>query len=141
MSSMEVFSPHLGGTGSGWPEQGPNRRITKITTYSKQPPTISLEPTDNDRRKGKHNEGSNKSNVLCKSCKCNGWLRASQLEHDLQKLVSVHGTLLTGLHKEIDQLKQKNRDLTFQLLMGPYASGVRTEAPLSPESDEVTSPK
>lgn len=32
-----------------------------------------------------------------------------QLEHDLAELKITHGNLLTGLHQQIDALKQKNR--------------------------------
>ena len=52
-----------------------------------------------------------------KSCLCGGWIRVSQLEHDLSELRSTHELVLTGLHNQLDQLKQKNRGNTFYWLI------------------------
>ncbi|RXG67531.1 hypothetical protein Avbf_05454, partial [Armadillidium vulgare] len=74
------------------------------------------------------------------NCACGGWSKARQMEYDLRQLQTTHEIILNGLHHQLDDMKQKNRDLTFQLLMGPFANSVKVEAPLSPESD-VTPPK
>ncbi|XP_068248501.1 uncharacterized protein [Palaemon carinicauda] len=132
---MGMFSPHLGGGGS-WDQQQ-NAIITKITPSNAPAARIN---TDNQEKEKRRKKSGEKSNVG-RSCGCGGWIRAGQLEHDLAELKTTHNALLAGLHVQIESLKQKNRDLTFQLLMGPYAGGVKTDVPLSPESDEAISPK
>ncbi|XP_066965833.1 uncharacterized protein [Macrobrachium rosenbergii] len=133
---MGMFTPHLGGGGSNWDQQQ-NAIITKITPTNAPAARIN---TDNQEKERRRKKSGDKNNVG-RSCVCGGWIRAGQLEHDLAELKATHNTLLAGLHVQIESLKQKNRDLTFQLLMGPYAGGVKTDVPLSPESDEATSPK
>ncbi|KAK3860411.1 hypothetical protein Pcinc_033531 [Petrolisthes cinctipes] len=93
---------------------------------------------DKDRRIRKLDEKNN----VNRGCACGGWARANQLEHDLAELKLTHRTLLAGLisrwrHSSI----RIEVNLTFQLLMGPYADQVKQDIPFSPESDESISPK
>ncbi|XP_069947339.1 uncharacterized protein [Cherax quadricarinatus] len=132
-----VFSPHLGGGGSAAWEQQQSTIITKLA----QTPSNRIQTTENlDKERRTIRKVDEKNNVN-RSCGCGGWARAAQLEHDLAELTLTHQNLLVGLHLQVDSLKQKNRDLTFQLLMGPTAAQVQPDFPFSPESDEATSPK
>ncbi|KAK7083209.1 hypothetical protein SK128_011725 [Halocaridina rubra] len=136
---MGMFSAHLGGGGTSNWDQQQNTIITKIT----QTPAARIGPSsDNQDKENKRRKKSgDKNNTSGRNCACGGWIRAGQLEHDLAELGTTHRALLVGLHSQVETLKQKNRDLTFQLLMGPYAGGMKAEVPLSPESDEAISPK
>ncbi|XP_063587569.1 uncharacterized protein LOC134764831 isoform X2 [Penaeus indicus] len=133
-----VFSPHIGGGGGAWDQQQ-NAIITKIAST---PSNRRSTATDNQERERRRRRSADKNAMnQNRNCGCGGWAHAVQLEHDLTELKATHENLLAGLHQQIESLKQKNRDLTFQVLMGPYAAGVKTDVPLSPESDEVASPK
>ncbi|ROT78824.1 hypothetical protein C7M84_002451 [Penaeus vannamei] len=133
-----VFSPHIGGGGGAWDQQQ-NAIITKIAST---PSNRRSTATDNQERERRRRRSADKNAMnQNRNCGCGGWAHAVQLEHDLTELKASHENLLAGLHQQIESLKQKNRDLTFQVLMGPYAAGVKTDVPLSPESDEVASPK
>ncbi|KAG7154553.1 putative Coiled-coil domain of unknown function-containing protein [Homarus americanus] len=135
---MGVFSPHLGGGGgSTWEQQ----QSTIITKLAQTPSSTRINLPDNNFDKERRNRRTDEKNNVNRSCGCGGWARVVQLEHDLAELTVTHQNLLAGLHLQVDTLKQKNRDLTFQLLMGPTASQVKPEFPFSPESDEATSPK
>ncbi|XP_045593377.1 TOX high mobility group box family member 3 isoform X1 [Procambarus clarkii] len=133
---MGVFSAHLGGGGNKTWEPQQSTIITKLA----QTPTTRIHTNETfeiDRRIRKTDEKNN----VNRSCGCGGWARAAQLEHDLTELALTHQNLLVGLHLQVDSLKQKNRDLTFQLLMGPSAAQIKPDFPFSPESDEASSPK
>ncbi|XP_045135936.1 mastermind-like protein 2 isoform X2 [Portunus trituberculatus] len=136
-----VFSPHLASSGgTAWDQQQQQQQNALITKLAATPPNRLNRNTDSLEKERRNRKLDDKSSVN-RSCGCGGWARAVQLEHDLAELKITHGNLLTGLHQQIDALKQKNRDLTFQLLMGPYASQVKQDIPFSPESDEASSPK
>ncbi|XP_063858777.1 histone-lysine N-methyltransferase 2D-like isoform X2 [Scylla paramamosain] len=137
-----VFSPHLAGSGGApWEQQQQQQQQNAlITKLAATPPNRLSRNTDSLEKERRNRKLDDKSSVN-RNCGCGGWARAVQLEHDLAELKITHGNLLTGLHQQIDALKQKNRDLTFQLLMGPYASQVKQDIPFSPESDEASSPK
>ncbi|XP_071516388.1 uncharacterized protein [Panulirus ornatus] len=138
---MGVFSPHLGGGGGPAWEQQQNAIITKLAPTPSSRLNLNTDNFEKERRNRKSDDKVDEKNNANRSCGCGGWARAAQLEHDLAELKLTHQNLLAGLHLQVDTLKQKNRDLTFQLLMGPYAAHVKPDFPFSPESDEATSPK
>ncbi|KAF2357370.1 hypothetical protein FHG87_011875 [Trinorchestia longiramus] len=97
------------------------------------------EKKENEREKG------NKRDVVKKRteeeaiqlCTCGLGSRVVQLRHDLTHVHDVHEKLLRGLHEQIELLKTRNRDLTFQLLLRPDAPAAASALmPFSPESDE-----
>ncbi|XP_014229340.1 hormone receptor 4-like [Trichogramma pretiosum] len=58
--------------------------------------------------------------------------KVAQLEQNLEFLQEQHRTMLVALHKEIDQLRQRNRELQFQLVFsskGPKISPCGISSP------------
>ncbi|KAF2879451.1 hypothetical protein ILUMI_26731 [Ignelater luminosus] len=62
--------------------------------------------------------------------------RVAQLEQNIRFLQEQHSQMLAGLHKEIDNLRHRNRELQFQLV---FTKGGIPSSPSSPEDD--TKPK
>ncbi|KAK6637217.1 hypothetical protein RUM44_007631 [Polyplax serrata] len=59
-------------------------------------------------------------------------IRANQLEQNIRFLQEQHQVMLSGLHREIEMLRQKNRDLQFQIV---FTNGIN-HIQNSPSSDE-----
>ncbi|XP_018561122.1 uncharacterized protein LOC108903432 isoform X2 [Anoplophora glabripennis] len=61
-------------------------------------------------------------------------VRIAQLEQNIKFLQEQHHLMLTGLHKEIESLKSRNRELQFQLV---FVKGTlpSSGSPSSPEDD------
>ncbi|KAK5640849.1 hypothetical protein RI129_009396 [Pyrocoelia pectoralis] len=62
--------------------------------------------------------------------------RVAQLEQNIRFLQEQHTQMLAGLHKEVDNLRHRNRELQFQLV---FIKGGLPSSPSSPEDD--TKPK
>ncbi|XP_030764506.1 myb-like protein Z isoform X2 [Sitophilus oryzae] len=71
--------------------------------------------------------------------------RISQLEQNIRFLQEQHQLMLAGLHGEIEKLKQRNKELQFQLVFGKGPIPSSSPSPSSPEEDSkhklYTSPK
>lgn len=69
-------------------------------------------------------------------------LRVAQLEQNIRFLQEQHQQMLSGLHQEIDSLRQKNRELQFQLV---FSTGQIASSPTSSSEEEskdrILSPK
>ncbi|KAK4874837.1 hypothetical protein RN001_014197 [Aquatica leii] len=70
------------------------------------------------------------------SSRGNDAARVSQLEQNIRFLQEQHTQMLAGLHKEVDNLRHRNRELQFQLV---FTKGGIPSSPSSPEDD--TKPK
>ncbi|KAF5289766.1 hypothetical protein FQA39_LY03683 [Lamprigera yunnana] len=70
------------------------------------------------------------------SSRGNDSARTAQLEQNIRFLQEQHTQMLAGLHKEVDSLRHKNRELQFQLV---FMKGGIPSSPSSPEED--TKPK
>ncbi|XP_067008497.1 caprin homolog isoform X2 [Anabrus simplex] len=74
-------------------------------------------------------------------------LRIAQLEQNIRFLQEQHQIMLASLHQEVDQLRQRNRDLQFQLVFtkGGVTLVQSSPSPSSPEDDSkpkiILSPK
>lgn len=72
-------------------------------------------------------------------------LRVTQLEQNIKFLKEQHHLMLTSLHHEVETLRQRNRDLQFQLLFSKGSLALVKSTPSSPEDDSkpqvVHSPK
>ncbi|GFG32099.1 hypothetical protein Cfor_06869 [Coptotermes formosanus] len=66
-------------------------------------------------------------------------LRITQLEQNIRFLQDQHKLMLTSLHQEVEQLRQRNRDLQFQLVFTKSGFIQSSPSPSSPEDD--TKPK
>ncbi|XP_049803984.1 uncharacterized protein LOC126241678 isoform X1 [Schistocerca nitens] len=70
-------------------------------------------------------------------------LRITYLEQNIRFLQEQHQAMLASLHHEIEQLKQRNRELQFQLVFSN--GGLIQSSPSSPEDDSkpkiILSPK
>jgi hypothetical protein len=58
--------------------------------------------------------------------------RVAQLEQNIRFLQEQHQLMLTGLHNEIESLRNRNRELQFQLV---FVKGTLPSSPSSPEDD------
>jgi len=67
-------------------------------------------------------------------------MRVSQLEQNIRFLQDQHQILLSSLHKEIESLRQRNRDLQFQLIFGK-SSLPHTMSSSDSSPDKATTPK
>ncbi|KAL0272271.1 UNVERIFIED_CONTAM: hypothetical protein PYX00_005312 [Menopon gallinae] len=61
-------------------------------------------------------------------------VRVNQLEQNIRFLQEQHQIMLNGLHSEIEILRQRNRDLQFQIVFSK--EGVTFVSSSSPSSDE-----
>ncbi|PNF33959.1 hypothetical protein B7P43_G04655 [Cryptotermes secundus] len=72
-------------------------------------------------------------------------LRITQLEQNIRFLQDQHKLMLTSLHQEVEQLRQRNRDLQFQLVFTKSGFIQSSPSPSSPEDDSkpkvILSPK
>ncbi|XP_069703180.1 keratin, type I cytoskeletal 9-like isoform X3 [Periplaneta americana] len=72
-------------------------------------------------------------------------LRITQLEQNIRFLQDQHKLMLTSLHQEVEQLRQRNRDLQFQLIFAKSGFIQSSPSPSSPEDDSkpkiILSPK
>ncbi|XP_021941512.1 keratin, type I cytoskeletal 9-like isoform X2 [Zootermopsis nevadensis] len=72
-------------------------------------------------------------------------LRITQLEQNIRFLQDQHKLMLTSLHQEVEQLRQANRDLQFQLVFSKSGFIQSSPSPSSPEDESkpkiILSPK
>ncbi|KAJ1530429.1 hypothetical protein ONE63_005336 [Megalurothrips usitatus] len=72
-------------------------------------------------------------------------VRAAQLEQNIKFLKEQHHLMLTSLHHEVEALRQRNRDLQFQLVFSKGSLALVKSTPSSPEDDSkpqmASSPK
>lgn len=62
-------------------------------------------------------------------------LRVTQLEQNIKFLKDQHHLMLTSLHHEVETLRQRNRDLQFQLVFSRGSLALVKSTPSSPEDD------
>ncbi|XP_026289880.1 uncharacterized protein LOC113214656 [Frankliniella occidentalis] len=62
-------------------------------------------------------------------------LRITQLEQNIKFLKEQHHLMLTSLHHEVETLRQRNRDLQFQLVFSKGSFALVKSTPSSPEDD------
>ncbi|CAH2233853.1 jg24035 [Pararge aegeria aegeria] len=66
--------------------------------------------------------------------------RVAHLEHSVRFLQEQHRLMLSGLHAEIEALRERNRDLQFQLIFNKEAT-VKTAPPVADETVESNEDK
>ncbi|KAK3912317.1 Coiled-coil domain-containing protein 74B [Frankliniella fusca] len=62
-------------------------------------------------------------------------LHITQLEQNIKFLKEQHHLMLTSLHQEVETLRQRNRDLQFQLVFSKGSLALVKSTPSSPEDD------
>jgi hypothetical protein len=62
-------------------------------------------------------------------------LRITQLEQNIRFLQDQHKLMLSSFHQEVERLKQRNRDLQFQLVFAKSEFISSSPSPSSPEDD------
>ncbi|KAG7308913.1 hypothetical protein JYU34_006184, partial [Plutella xylostella] len=61
--------------------------------------------------------------------------RAAHLEHSVRFLQEQHRLMLGGLHSEIEALRERNRDLQFQLIFNKESSS-KTPSPATEDAEK-----
>uniref|UniRef100_A0A1B6CQA5 CCDC92/74 N-terminal domain-containing protein n=1 Tax=Clastoptera arizonana TaxID=38151 RepID=A0A1B6CQA5_9HEMI len=83
-----------------------------------------------------HTEG-----LLFPSMSADPLLRITQLEQNLRFLQEQHQIMLMSLHQEIEQLRQRNRDLQFQLVFSKGGITIAHSGSDSSSPDDDSKPK
>lgn len=139
-SSLPIVTAPL----PAWPRSGhpsdrsrftrPARR-DRLQSIPQQPPLQGPRPPASPRQKsasGAKSSPTDKDNG--EAGLVDPLQRVFHLERNLRFLREQHHLLLTSLHAEVEELKVKNRDLQFQLVMGPdIASTVAQQGAARPE--------
>ncbi|XP_048478572.1 coiled-coil domain-containing protein 74A isoform X2 [Plutella xylostella] len=66
--------------------------------------------------------------------------RAAHLEHSVRFLQEQHRLMLGGLHSEIEALRERNRDLQFQLIFNKESSS-KTPSPSTEDTEKNEEPR
>ncbi|KAM3962593.1 LOW QUALITY PROTEIN: uncharacterized protein ACR2FA_003219 [Aphomia sociella] len=67
--------------------------------------------------------------------------RVAHLEHSVRFLQEQHRLMLSGLHTEIEALRERNRDLQFQLIFNKESSPKTATTPTTAEENSETNEK
>ncbi|KAJ9574872.1 hypothetical protein L9F63_007967 [Diploptera punctata] len=105
-------------------------------------PTV---PFSQVNKKGPELAAVGRSEGLIVAAPADPLLRITQLEQNIRFLQDQHKLMLTSLHQEVEQLRQRNRDLQFQLVFSKSGYFQSSPSPSSPEDDSkpkiILSPK